>query len=202
MTLPKSVTSVTPFSKFLALIFFVMLPFLGFFFGMAYQQQVDSLPQESVPSEYSNPSPTPTPLKDLDTSGWKTFRSTEYKYELKIPSNWGVSIDSLPVATSQANKYENVYLNIDRNEEIITALDEGRTFIQILNPVGGVCEGPEGICREEQATINGIKVTKYIHNDIDLVSYLFKEESMLLLINGFGNQDTIRSVVSSVRFTK
>lgn len=41
--LPEWATTVTPFSKFLALILFITLPFLCFFFGMNYQQKIDKL---------------------------------------------------------------------------------------------------------------------------------------------------------------
>lgn len=65
MVLPRSLTTVTPFSKFLALLFFILLPFMGFFFGMAYQQKISSLPEATSPAQYSNPSPTPTPTLTL-----------------------------------------------------------------------------------------------------------------------------------------
>ncbi len=38
MPLPKSLTTVTRFSKFLALILFISLPFGGFYIGMQYQK--------------------------------------------------------------------------------------------------------------------------------------------------------------------
>ena len=74
-----------------------MLPFLGFFFGMAYQKQIDSLPQESVPVEYANPSPTPTPTKANEfrvkptesvKSDWKTYNNFTLGISLKYPRNW------------------------------------------------------------------------------------------------------------------
>lgn len=38
MTLPKELTTVTPLSKSIALILFILLPILGFFIGMKYQE--------------------------------------------------------------------------------------------------------------------------------------------------------------------
>jgi hypothetical protein len=65
MKLPKYLTTVTPFSKTLAIILFVFLPVYGFIFGMEYNQiQIQS--QTPVPSiqtvllPTSIPTPTPT----------------------------------------------------------------------------------------------------------------------------------------------
>lgn len=41
MGLPKSLTRVTPFSKILALILFIVFPLVGFLMGMQYQKTVD-----------------------------------------------------------------------------------------------------------------------------------------------------------------
>ncbi|HYD35401.1 MAG TPA: hypothetical protein VD999_05010 [Vitreimonas sp.] len=37
---PESMTKVTPFSKALAMVLFVTLPFVGFILGMIYQQSL------------------------------------------------------------------------------------------------------------------------------------------------------------------
>ena len=41
MPLPKSFTTVTPLSKTLALILFILLPFMGFYAGMKFQQSME-----------------------------------------------------------------------------------------------------------------------------------------------------------------
>ncbi len=41
--LPKSLTTVTRVSKTIALIMFIALPFIGFYVGMRYQQELISL---------------------------------------------------------------------------------------------------------------------------------------------------------------
>lgn len=40
MTLPKSLTTITPFSKILAAILYITLPFAGFYLGMEYQKSI------------------------------------------------------------------------------------------------------------------------------------------------------------------
>ena len=39
MTLPKELTTVTPFSKYLAMILFIIFPFVGFYLGSIYEQR-------------------------------------------------------------------------------------------------------------------------------------------------------------------
>ncbi len=62
MPLPKSLTTVTTFSKTLAMILFILFPFVGLYAGMQYEkklspQQTPSL-TNSPPPTYSFPSPT------------------------------------------------------------------------------------------------------------------------------------------------
>src|SRR3990167_9211345 len=40
MELPKSLSTVTGFSKLLALFLFILLPFVGFYIGMQYEQEI------------------------------------------------------------------------------------------------------------------------------------------------------------------
>jgi len=46
MSFPKSLTTVTPLSRMIALFFFIALPICTFFFGMTYQRMLDG--KESV----------------------------------------------------------------------------------------------------------------------------------------------------------
>lgn len=39
--LPKSLTTITPLSKTIAFILFIVLPFVGFYLGMQYQKTMD-----------------------------------------------------------------------------------------------------------------------------------------------------------------
>lgn len=41
MNLPKELTTVTPFSKYLAMFLFILFPFFGFYLGMEYQRRLD-----------------------------------------------------------------------------------------------------------------------------------------------------------------
>lgn len=57
MKLPESFTKVTLLSKILAILLFVSLPFIGFYFGVKYQQSINT-PISSLIK--SNTAPTPT----------------------------------------------------------------------------------------------------------------------------------------------
>lgn len=48
MKLPKSMTTVTPLSKFIALSMFILFPVIAFYFGMKYQQAVDISSEQAV----------------------------------------------------------------------------------------------------------------------------------------------------------
>ncbi len=82
--LPKSLTTVTTFSKLLALFLFILLPFAGFMIGAKYQAKLDSLKSETI-----NNAPTPTPTAD-PTANRKTFLSKSGKFSVKYPKEWSV----------------------------------------------------------------------------------------------------------------
>lgn len=58
MKLSKSLTTVTPFSKFLALSLFIIFPICGFFLGTTYQKALD---QERSETHYQ-PAQTISPI--------------------------------------------------------------------------------------------------------------------------------------------
>ncbi len=65
VTLPRSLTTVTSFSKALALLLFVLLPFFGVAVGIAYQQKISSLEKK----EENSASLFRSSLPNLDASG-------------------------------------------------------------------------------------------------------------------------------------
>ncbi len=57
MALPKSLTTVTTFSKTLAMILFILLPFVGFYLGIQYQKMTTPQTPAVIRSAVA---PTPT----------------------------------------------------------------------------------------------------------------------------------------------
>ncbi len=66
MKLPKSMTTVTPFSKILALSMFIIFPICAFVWGMNYQAMIDATKSPPVLIEYKLVHPTPLPSQAPD----------------------------------------------------------------------------------------------------------------------------------------
>jgi hypothetical protein len=99
--LPKELTTVTPLSKYLAMVVFISLPFVGFFLGMRYQEMMDLSKRQQEKSSLVIPrTPILSPAEALAkegnsianptvdpsiTANWKTYRNDEFGFELKYP---------------------------------------------------------------------------------------------------------------------
>src|SRR5579862_5921237 len=66
MSLPKYLTTVTPLSKYLTIVLFILLPLIGFFLGIRYNQLIQ-LNQE-ISKIIPNPLPTPFVNKQINIS--------------------------------------------------------------------------------------------------------------------------------------
>lgn len=60
MKLAKSLTTVTPFSKFLAMLIFIIFPFIGFYLGISYQKSLSTV---------LNNTPLPNPSATTSAAG-------------------------------------------------------------------------------------------------------------------------------------
>lgn len=100
MALPKSLTTVTAFSKAIALFLFILLPFAGFYLGYKYRAGTYA----PTPIVQNNPTPaliiasSPSPIVN-STTNWKTYISLQGNYSFTYPSNWNlkekkISLDS------------------------------------------------------------------------------------------------------------
>lgn len=75
--LPKWLTTVTPFSKYLAMLLFIILPIAGFYLGMQYQDKI-TLNKSTTSS-----------IKITSASqheNWKTYRNNSLGYAFNYPS--------------------------------------------------------------------------------------------------------------------
>jgi hypothetical protein len=130
-TLHRYLFTVTTFSKLLAMALFVILPFLGFYLGYKYHQQltastpvITEVNKTIIPNPTSNPSNsnitnkpsamhTPTPI---DTSNWKTFKNS--KFSINYPPTWYVNNYS---DTFETNTVE--ISNVKNSPSAITGID-------------------------------------------------------------------------------
>jgi len=98
MRLLKELTIVTFLSKYLAMILFILLPILGFYLGIKYQQALSTLPSNQVfitPSISISPTP---PLTEEQRSyiitnnpihtGWKTYTNPYAGISFSYPGTW------------------------------------------------------------------------------------------------------------------
>jgi hypothetical protein len=77
--------TVTTFSKLLAMFLFIVLPFVGFYLGMKYQEKV-TVTTPTIPQVQKSAIPTST-IIPIDTSNWKTYSNTKTSYSFKYPAN-------------------------------------------------------------------------------------------------------------------
>lgn len=101
--LPSWLITVTPFSKYLAMFLFILLPFIGFYLGMQYQQKVtvttpvvSEVQKNVIPTSKPIPTSTTNPLASpLPTSGstvnWKTYTNKDYGFSFKYPQEYTVT---------------------------------------------------------------------------------------------------------------
>src|SRR5258706_5864740 len=88
MQLSKELTTVTPFSKYLAMVLFILFPFIGFYLGMQYQARSNTYIQLNHNNQAQiiiKKNPTPIPSQ---TNNWKTYTNTLESYSFQYPSDW------------------------------------------------------------------------------------------------------------------
>jgi len=97
MSLPKSLTTVTSFSKIFAGILFILFPLVGFRFGMLYQKSADIISNdESAQSERKivlSPTSIPTPILSPNKSGWYRYISSNFDYYFDYPNTYSLGSD-------------------------------------------------------------------------------------------------------------
>lgn len=85
--LPVSLTTITPFSKYLAMVVFISFPILAFFAGMNYQKMIDQMKYQQTDLTTLKPTPTPNPI-----ANWKTYSDTKNGFSFKYP-NKGIIVE-------------------------------------------------------------------------------------------------------------
>lgn len=132
MKLPKSLTTVTKFSKILAVVIFFTFLFTAFLAGMKYQE-MNTLFMESKKTilPISTPSPTPDP-----TANWKIITIIKDGYSFKYPSDWNLFISGDEEFTTLGDDVQSITLLSPEDSP-----KEGLHFY--------VSENPKGLSLEE-----------------------------------------------------
>ena len=98
MSIPKSITTVTAFSKMLAAFLFILFPLVGFRFGMSYQKSIDIILND-VQNQYEKkkmlrPTPTPTTVSSPNKMDWYRYMSDRLDYYFDYPKNFKYEVDA------------------------------------------------------------------------------------------------------------
>lgn len=97
MALPKFLTTVTSFSKILAAVLFITLPFAGFYLGLQYEAQFTQYLEDRSSLDQYNLNPSPSKTQDASTANWKTYtRSAKYGFEIKYQPYWETGATEVP----------------------------------------------------------------------------------------------------------
>lgn len=107
MILPKALNTATPISKYLAMFLFILLPIIGFFAGMNYQNQIDQYKQLSA-----------QPL--LTT---KSFSNNAKRHQMRTPVSPTISIFQSNDPSALALNKLMVDLNLSSNADIVSSSD-------------------------------------------------------------------------------
>ena len=131
------------------------------------------------------------------TVGWKTFTSTAFKYSIKYPSNWSLSKKSGFIDEAKTTPFENVHLS---------SVGESKSSLAIRgNFQSSWCSSPDTtkLCKEEESTLAGVKVKKWIYIDTETEVYLFQLENdsnIVMMTTPAGNKGLIDKILSTFKF--
>jgi hypothetical protein len=121
-TTKQFLTKVTPLSKALAAILFIVLPFVGLYIGYAFAPEKVVEVEKIIEIERVNPAPTtvdavPKSIDDnvnLDIEEkLKEFRDTEVGISFQYPAIWGDVISNDEETGQRYNETENEYVDFD-----------------------------------------------------------------------------------------
>ncbi|MEK7186617.1 MAG: hypothetical protein AAB675_04650 [Patescibacteria group bacterium] len=150
MALPKSLTTVTTFSKILALFLFILLPFAGFYAGYKYRAGT----YVPTPIVQNNPVPIPNPYptstnQTIDTSTWKTYENNFFS--ILYPSSW------IP-DTKPSQKYNLAFTNSDYKDDggAPTITNGFKVYLYIYRGYGRKLND-KGLIESTETTLLGTK---------------------------------------------
>jgi hypothetical protein len=85
--LPTSLTTVTPLSKYLAMMLFISLPFLGFYFGMQYQKNAPmrNIRTKEIVEQRIRPDLADSSAADMEK--WKSYINKDLGFRLNHPDS-------------------------------------------------------------------------------------------------------------------
>jgi hypothetical protein len=191
--LPNSLTTVTPFSKFLAMILFILLPFFGFYLGMLYQQYKTAnyvAKNEILQSSRNGESNKVTPP---DMGEWKNYSNREIGFKVKYPRSISPTVadygETIVFSNDNKSGKDKVSLSISASSL------KGKTLQQISTPsnvpmLGKIVKGTNSI---KIGDLEGYTYTARIQNENvnydNTYIFLPKGDADYILITSQGEAD-------------
>lgn len=180
MKLPAYLTTVTPFSKTIAFILFVSLPFVGFKLGTKYQQLFTF-----CTSSENGLIKTRTP-ETKTSQHWLFYENSKAKFQISYPSDWTL---------------EESYSVDGKSEVSVITGKEGKINLS-WDELGGACpKGYEKLATKDNK-INICRVAK--PGDSEQWGISGKNFGGHVVINNpaKANQDTIFKILSTIESLK
>lgn len=161
MKLSRELTTVTPFSKYLAMGLFLLLPFIGFILGMQYQQKIGQVKNSEVVVMTSTPTPDPT-------ANWKTYANSEIGFSIKLPQSWNIK------KTEKVDGIETVWITSNSPYKTSSTVKDLEIIIGspfVYSTSGAICANQS--CEKE--TPFEVKITTKTHS-AQVIKASFGEE--------------------------
>jgi hypothetical protein len=86
-------TTVTPFSKYLAMVLFVTLPIVGIFVGIKVGKDLGTTPNEKGFAEKVLDEFGESSGESLSESEWTTFSNSDGVYQIEYPTSWNIETE-------------------------------------------------------------------------------------------------------------
>ncbi|CAN5203631.1 hypothetical protein BH11PAT1_BH11PAT1_1700 [soil metagenome] len=193
MKLPKSLTTVTTFSKLLALWLYLFLPFAGFYLGMQYQEGIAQRQATILPS--ISPLPTSENIKEEELTG----QLVSPNYKKYMDSTYGFSFEYPSTMRARKSVGGNFYS---------LGLQEKNSYITIW-PIGTVGQGPFCEHNTETSPIvndfirNTLIGKESIINDNQYCVIAKNDRLNIFLItpNTPSEKNTALKIISSIKFS-
>lgn len=196
MQLPESLTKPTRLSKTLAMLFFVTLPFLGFWIGVKFQRSITVCndisfsDQEKLShgvEETSSIRKKTEYLEILEPSikeGWQTYESKENNYTFEIPNTWfssSMNLASTSFVDETGKDVLNIYnlgkVNINTEPELFLTGQLGEMASEMVLPKEVQISGERAFMEDDSSQM---KQARVISGD---TGYLFISQSTPEIFN-------------------
>jgi hypothetical protein len=204
---------VTPLSKYLAMVFFIALPFVGFVLGMKYEKQLNFSVNLTEQKSNSTKEKNSTFVEKIST---EKYLNKKYGFEFSYPSNWRIDdkstyeiILTLPTTNNQADDQAQIVID-PTNYRKVTIPIEKWIEISRQKPMANPAQVNSTIIRSDRL-IDGIepvtvsnewyfrdgKAYYFIHNKkIYYISYSIYEDN-----NKVSTEKIVDKIISSFKFS-